>query len=356
MEQENKNTPATRPSTPEQALALRLNSEVVKKKFEEMGSSLAFAKEVAFATQAVQKNNILMNCNPVSIITSLFNVSLTGITLNPILGYAYLVPRKVNGVFECCLDVSYKGLIQILTNSGGVKNMYAHVVYEKDVFSIEYGAEPRLVHKPHLGGSKGKVTGVYGIAVLADGEKSFDYMDIEEINYIKGRSEMGKRGSGPWTTDFNEMAKKTILKRMFKYLPKNDTLMRVAEAIAIDNDNNGIDFEAEKKVSEANSKKSRVEMGIADAIKKSTSSDAVTEEDVLKLDEALSETEVKEAPPVAKKITRKKALSKEEVLKGIEDATNSDELAAFIDSLPTTSLTNEVYDAASKRDDEFKSS
>jgi len=354
--------PAVRAATPEQMLSIRLNSDAVREKFEQIGSSLQFSKEVAFATQSVQKNPILMNCNPMTVIASLLNVSLTGITLNPILGYAYLIPRRVSGVFECCLDVSYKGLIQILTDSGGVKNMYAHVVYEKDKFTIEYGAEPRLIHQPHLGRDKGQVTGVYGVAVLADGEKSFDYMDVEEINYIKGRSEMGKRGSGPWSTDFNEMAKKTILKRMFKYLPKNDRLMRVAEAIAIDNENNGIDFAAEQKAITSTSNESRVAKGIADAISKTK---AVEVEEVVdeaaQLEEALGEVRIKAAPK--KKGSKKDKsevekislpltdnLTQEQIIEHIETLNSSVELDIFIQSLPTESLTNKVFGVANGRD------
>jgi len=348
--------PAVRAATPEQMLSIRLNSDAVREKFEQIGSSLQFAKEVAFATQSVQKNPILMNCNPMTVIASLLNVSLTGITLNPILGYAYLIPRRVSGVFECCLDVSYKGLIQILTDSGGVKNMYAHVVYEKDKFTIEYGAEPRLVHQPHLGRDKGQVTGVYGVAVLADGEKSFDYMDVEEINYIKGRSEMGKRGSGPWSTDFNEMAKKTILKRMFKYLPKNDRLMRVAEAIAIDNENNGIDFAAEQKAITSTSNESRVAKGIADAIAK-TKGDKDEVEPVDENEVVVSKTAPKkkakgkgkiEVKEISLPLTEK--LTQEEIIAHIETLNSSIELDNFIQSLPTESLTNKVFGVANGRD------
>ena len=362
---ENINTPATtnpqtpavqKPLTPEQMIALRLNSEAVRKKFEEMGNSLQFAKEVAYATQSVQKNPILLNCNPATVIASLFNVSLTGITLNPILGYAYLIPRRVSGVFECCLDVSYKGLIQILTDSGGVKNIYSHVVYEQDKFSIEYGVEPRLIHAPCLSSNKGKVTGVYGVAVLSDGSKSFDYMDVEEINYIKGRSEMGKRNAGPWTTDFNEMAKKTIIKRMFKYLPKNDKLMRVAEAIAIDNDNNGIDFAAEAKQLEAKDKNDRVAQGIADAIAKTKVKDKPEE-----VEEKVEQPPVGEVKVVpAEKKSRKKAeqitlevpvpLTEEQILEHIDEMQDTQNLNAFIQDLPVESLTNRVFGKANERD------
>lgn len=355
-------TPA-KATTPEQMLSLRLNSDAVRERFEKIGSSLQFSKEVAFATQSVQKNPILMRCNPMTVVASLLNVSLTGITLNPILGYAYLIPRKVGGVFECCLDVSYKGLIQILTDSGGVKNMYAHVVYEKDKFTVEYGAEPRLIHQPHLGRDKGVVTGVYGVAVLADGEKSFDYMDIEEINYIKGRSEMGKRGSGPWSTDFNEMAKKTILKRMFKYLPKNDRLVRVAEAIAIDNDNNGIDFAAEQKAITTGSNESRVAKGIADALaktKRSAEPEAVDEG--AQLEEALDSVGTSKSTPKKKGKRKSKAdveeidvplsdnPTEEEIIEHLETLNSTVELDTYIQGLPTDSLTNRVFGAANGRD------
>lgn len=321
--------------TPQQILASRLNSENVKKKFEEMGNSLAFSKEVAFATQAVQKNNLLMNCDPVTIITSLFNVSLTGITLNPILGYAYLIPRRNGGRFECTLDVSYKGLIQILTNSGGVKNVYAHMVYEKEKFSIEYGLEPRLIHQPITSGNKGNPIGVYGVAILSDGTKSFDYMDIEEINYIKGRSEMGKKDAGPWKTDFAEMAKKTVIKRMWKYLPKNDKLSRAAEVIAIDNENNGIDFEAEARANATKDKVDKVSKGIEDAIK-------------------ISKPKAKSKAMEEKFVNIDPKLTEEQVIEHINEMHDVENLNSFIQSLDQDALTNKVFEAANKRDEELR--
>jgi len=226
---------------------IKKNLETTRPTFEEMNlNKLAFAKELEFAIQIFEKNDYLAKTNAQSVKNCLVNIAMSGLTLNPVMKFAYLVPRK--GV--CCIDPSYQGLIKILTDTGSVQSIKARVVYKKEPFEIELGSGGYVKHTIYKGDDdKGKKIGAYSIAVLNDGvTEHIDFMYWNEIMAIKARSEGVKAGKGsPWDTDEDEMAKKTVVKRHWKYLPKSERALMAANAIDLDNQVNGIDFEKEKK-------------------------------------------------------------------------------------------------------------
>jgi len=208
-------------------------------------NGLSFNKELEFALQIFEKNDYLLKMSPSSLKNALVNIALSGLTLNPILRLAYLVPRK--GM--CCVDVSYQGIIKILTDTGSVKSIKSDVCYEKDVFDIELGSNGFVKHKPFLGeGVRGRKLGAYSIAVLNDGSEHIDFMRWDEIMAIKSRSESVKSGKqSAWDTDTDEMACKTVIKRHAKYLPKSERSIMAFNAMAFDDENNGINFANEAK-------------------------------------------------------------------------------------------------------------
>lgn len=214
--------------------------------FEEMNlNKLSFAKELEYAIQIFEKNDYLLKMNPQSIKNALVNIALSGLTLNPVMKLAYLVPRK--GI--CCVDPSYQGLIKIVTDTGSVKSLKADVAYDKDSFDIQLGSKGYVYHKPYLGAdARGRKIGAYSIAVLNDGSEHIDFMRWDEIMAIKARSESVKSGKGsPWDTDEDEMACKTVVKRHWKYLPKSERALMAATAVDLDNQANGIDFSEQQK-------------------------------------------------------------------------------------------------------------
>lgn len=191
-----------------------------------------FKKEVSFAIQAANGNDMLMQATPASVAKSIFNVAITGLSLNPVHKLAYLVPKRIAGVWEAVLFPSYQGLVKLITDSGSVRRIEAHVVYEGDHLEYEYGLDPKLIHRPAR--KSQDISAVYAIAILQDGSKQFEVMSAQEIDDIMNRSDSGKKGIGPWKTDKPEMARKTVIRRIFKYLPKTDRFEQVAEAIALD--------------------------------------------------------------------------------------------------------------------------
>ena len=232
-------------TAPALVTAIKNELAVTRPSFDQMNlNNLNFTKEFEFAMQIFEKNDYLAKMSMPSIKNALVNIALSGLTLNPVMKMAYLVPRKG----QCCVDPSYMGLVKILTDSGSVKSIKADVVYEKDAFDVDLGSNGFLKHKPYLGAdARGRKIGAYSVAVLSDGSPHIDFMRWDDIMAIKARSEAVKGGKGsPWDTDEDEMACKTVIKRHWKYLPKSERALMAANAISLDNQINGIDFEKEQ--------------------------------------------------------------------------------------------------------------
>ena len=199
-----------------------------------------FNREADFAIQILSNNPYLMKCDPNSVKDSVVNVALTGITLNPALKFAYLVPRKVKGDLKCILDISYMGMIKILTDAGAVKNVDAGVIYSNDKYDFRRGSDPYFKHQPALS-NRGEKIGAYAIAFLRDGGFQFEILGRDEIEKVRATSESYKNEEGrkfsPWETWEDEMWKKTVLKRLFKLLPKTNFSDQLIAAISHEYDN-----------------------------------------------------------------------------------------------------------------------
>lgn len=219
----------------------------IQDKFTSLVDKAVFDKECSFAIQHLMKNPYLAGADRNSILMSVLNIAQIGLTLNPALKLAYLVPRRVNGNLECVLEPSYQGLVKLATDTGSVKNLYAHCIYDADTFSHTLGTSPEIIHSPKLG-NRGKFIGVYAVAILQDGSKQIEVMDVTEIDDIKETSESfrsfkaGKSKSCIWNDYFDEMSRKTVIKRICKYLPKTEMWDKLSKAIEIDNEDYSISY------------------------------------------------------------------------------------------------------------------
>jgi len=173
----------------------------------------------AVAIAACQKNPVLMQCKVSTVWACVRDASILGLEVG-IMGAAYLVPFRDNkaGGMNCQLIVGYQGLIDLCRRSGHIESIEAHVIHENDDFEIVYGTESRITHKPNLSANPGKMVAVYGVAKLKGGQIQTEVMTVHDIDKIKARS---KSKHGPWQTDYEEMARKTVVRRMAKYLPKS---------------------------------------------------------------------------------------------------------------------------------------
>ena len=204
-------------------------------------SETQFKKEVSFALQHVSKNKMLSQADGQSVMQSILNTVQVGLSLNPVLKLGYLVPRydRQSRKSICAFEPSYQGLVKLATDSGSVVSVASHLVYENDEFQVSYGTNESVEHKPTFK-NKGDIIAVYAVATLPDGGKMVDVMDIDEVNEIRERSDSysaykaDKIKSCVWVTDFGEMARKTVIRRLFKYIPKTEKFQAVAEAISYD--------------------------------------------------------------------------------------------------------------------------
>lgn len=177
---------------------------------------------------ALSANPKLAECTPNSFLGAMMTAAQLGVEPNTPLGQAYLIPYRNHGRLECQFQLGYKGLIDLAYRSGEVKVIQAHTVYENDEFSYELGLEPKLHHVPAKT-ERGKPVYFYAVFHTKDGGYGFEVMSYEDVEahakrYSKAYS------SGPWQTNFEEMAKKTVLKRVLKYAPLKSDFVRAVSA------------------------------------------------------------------------------------------------------------------------------
>lgn len=187
------------------------------------------------ALVAVSKNELLMKCSQTSILQSVMTAAQLGLDCGGALGSAYLVPfwQNQKNAYECQLVLGYRGLIDLARRSGQIVSIEARIVYANDTFDLDYSIDgARLTHKPCLDGEPGEMRLVYGVATLKDGGHQFELMTKAQIEKIRMISQTGKKNLGPWRDHYDEMARKTVVKRLAKYLP-----ISVELSDAIDNDN-----------------------------------------------------------------------------------------------------------------------
>jgi recombination protein RecT len=201
------------------------------------------ARIIRMALTDFQQVRHLNECTAESFLGALMECSQLGLEPGRVLGQAYLLPFKNKmGQYICRMIPGYQGLCAIARRSGEIKAIYARAVLENDSFDYWYGIHEGLQHKPAMG-ERGELTYVYAVARLKSDETQFEVMDLSEIEKVRLRSRAAD--DGPWVTDFVEMAKKTVLKRLCKSLPAS---VELRQSIALDSvdDKNHIDSSLEE--------------------------------------------------------------------------------------------------------------
>ena len=171
---------------------------------------------------AVNHEPKLLECDFVTLMSCVMRCSALGLEPSAVdgLGRAYILPYRngKTGKMEATFILGYKGMLELARRSGEVLKIEAHAVHAGDDFSFKFGLNPDLSHTPKSGGNKDNLTHVYMIAWLKNSPVPyFDVMTKDEVEDIRRRSKA--KDSGAWVTDYEEMAKKTVLRRSFKYLP-----------------------------------------------------------------------------------------------------------------------------------------
>lgn len=164
----------------------------------------------------------LNQCSPQSVLSCLMKCSALGLEPSAVdgLGRAYILPffNKNTGSYEATFLIGYKGEIDLARRSGQIKDISARVVREGDEFEYEYGLTECLRHVPSTEPIDGRpITHVYMVAHFKDGGHYIDVMSKEEVEEVRKRSK--SPNNGPWKSDWPAMARKTVIRRAFPYLP-----------------------------------------------------------------------------------------------------------------------------------------
>lgn len=173
----------------------------------------------------------LAECEPASFLKCLLDLSQWG--LEPNGRDAHLIPFNNNkrGVVECQLILDYKGLVQLLYRSGQVLSVHADVVFEGDDFEFSMGQvirhTPYWLRKDRKPDKQGNMIAAYARVELKGNAVKCEVMSKEQIDAIRKRSKAAN--SGPWVTDYEEMAKKTVFRRTTKWLPVSAEIIEAFE-------------------------------------------------------------------------------------------------------------------------------
>ena len=173
---------------------------------------------------ALSTNPKLADTTPQSFLGAMMTAAQLGVEPNTPLGQAYLIPYRNKGVMECQFQLGYKGLIDLAYRSGEISIIQAQMVHSEDSFTYSFGLEPTLKHIPATG-DRGEPVHVYAMFKTKEGGYGFEVMSIEEIR-IFAQKYSKAYDNGPWQTNFEEMAKKTVLKRVLKYAPLKTEFLR----------------------------------------------------------------------------------------------------------------------------------
>ncbi|TPG08288.1 recombination protein RecT [Rhodanobacter glycinis] len=212
------------------------------------------------ALTEIRKIPKLAQCDQTSFLGAIMQIAALGLEPGGALGHAYLIPfdkstKDGNNWVkktEVQLIIGYRGMIDLARRSGQIVSLSARVVYANDKFSYAYGMEETLEHVPHEGADPGEMTHVYAVAKLVGGGVQFEVMSRAKIERIRNESQgyssakkyakEGQAINSPWESHFDEMAKKTVIRQLFKYLPVSIEIQRAV----------GLDEQADAGLSQHN--------------------------------------------------------------------------------------------------------
>ena len=212
--QENGQKPVPRPEDTVRRLLEQLKPEIQRA----LPAHMSADRLARIALTEIRRNPKLLECDRTSLLGAVMLSAQLGLEPGP-LGYCWLIPRY-NGKlkrYEVQFMIGYRGYLRLLYNSPTVQSIFGQIVKEHDTFEVEYGESPLLVHKPHMQGDRGKPIGAYIVVNLANGSRFWHFLPVAEIERRRRRS--ASPDEGPWVTDWEAMALKTVVRDAAKWLP-----------------------------------------------------------------------------------------------------------------------------------------
>lgn len=193
----------------------------------------------------VRMNPLVAACDPITIVRCAMECAQLGLVPNRVTGHVYLVPftekkKQPDGTWTerdvCTTIVGYRGLIDLARRSGNISTLDVYVVHAKDEFTYHLGDDAKIVHVPWQPKANsaeeadpGHMVAVYAIVKLRDGGIQRCVMTTREVDLIKARSKSAGNPKGPWHNDYEEMAKKTAVRRIWKMLPVSVEALNLIE-------------------------------------------------------------------------------------------------------------------------------
>lgn len=225
-----KNGTAVAPSKPKDLATLLSSPQVQAQIKAALPRHMTPERMARIALTEMRKVPKLAQCEPMSFLGAVIQCAQLGLEPGNALGHAYLLPfdrrKKVSGQWqtvatECQVIIGYRGMIDLARRSGQIVSLDARAVYEGDKFDCRLGLDPNLTHEPDWQNANrtdpNALRFVYAVAKLKDGGTQFEVMSRAEIDSIRARSKSAD--DGPWVTDYAAMALKTVIRRLFKFLP-----------------------------------------------------------------------------------------------------------------------------------------
>lgn len=205
-----------------------------------------FDREMSWALQTINANPYALGIaktNPASVLQSVFKICQCGLSLNPAMGHAYLIPY--GGRFPLiAMQVGYKGYIALITKKGAVLDVQASCIYDCDDFKETKGSTPQIVHNPKLNRpDNAEMIGAYAVAFLKDGHTHHIVMRMDDIFKRRNLSQayisfkLGKTPKCIWTDWPDEMAMKTAIRALSNYLQQEQpdaTTVQLSTALKVD--------------------------------------------------------------------------------------------------------------------------
>lgn len=187
-------------------------------------------KMIRVAITAISRTPKLLECEQTSLIGAIITSSQLGLMPDGVLGEAYLIPfnNRKRKIMEVQFMIGYRGYVALALRSGQVKSIQARAVKQSDDFNYEFGLQPKLEHKPK--GNGGEITHFYAVIHLMTGGSLFEVMTIDEVNFIRDKSVAYQYATDKkdtiWTKHYEEMGKKTVIRRLIKMAPLSPEINR----------------------------------------------------------------------------------------------------------------------------------
>lgn len=182
------------------------------------------------AQTAVTQNPQLLECDTGTLFGALIRCTQLGLEPNNALGQLYLIPfnNRKKQRKDVQVIIGYKGMIDLARRSGHIESLQAIAVRDGDEFSFEYGLNEHLKHIP--GANRGEITHFYAYAKLKGGGFQFEVLPLNDVIAIM-KSTQSRGEYGPWKDHFEQMGRKSLIRRLFNYLPVS---IEMSEAQALD--------------------------------------------------------------------------------------------------------------------------